>query len=389
MTARSVTEAASHTARDLVCGDDRNRLKLAVFAINGNWARASAPERFTLSWANSLEVAVLADDIGFEMIVGAVAYGAVAGGPRNRSAHSFENFTWAAAIAARTRHSAILSTVPIQSVHPLMAAKAMATIDHVSGGRFGLNIVTGWSKAEFDLFNTAGLSQAERYPYGDEWITLIKRLWTEDDYVDFDGRYFTLHNAVCQPKPIQKPYPLLMNAGLSAEGRDFATRHCDIAFLTGNERDYLRANVDAYRKEARERHGREIQVWGLGHVVQGDTPEQAAEMFRRYGEAPDPPISEEQRSTAMKPMIDRLGRPLNAEEIQLINSRMVLGNGAILAGDARMIADELAFFSDCGFDGMMLTWVDYRDGLRRFGQEVSPLLQQLGLRRPHPHPAGR
>lgn len=374
---------ATHSARELVTGDDRNRLKLAVFAINGNWARAGTPERFTLSWPNSLEVAIQADDIGFEMIVGAVAYNAVAGGPRNRSAHSFENFTWAAAVAARTRHSAILSTIPVQSVHPLMAAKAMSTIDHISGGRFGLNIVTGWSKAEFDLFNTAGLSQTERYPYSDEWITLIKRLWTEDDYVNFDGRYFTLHEAVCQPKPLQRPYPLLMNAGLSAEGKAFAAGHCDIAFLTGNERDYLRANVEGYRTEARERHGREIQVWGLGHVVHGDTIEQAAEMFESYGRNPDPPISEEQRVTAMKPMIDRLGRPLNAEEVRTINSRMVLGNGAILAGDAPAIAEELAFFSNCGFDGMLLTWVDYHNGLRRFGREVLPILESLGLRRPH------
>ena len=74
------------------------------------------------------------------------------------------------------------------------------------------------------------------------------------------------------PKPIQKPFPALMNAGGSEKGRHFAAKHCDIAFvvLTSHNLDEGRAQIDAYRRLAREEYGRELQIWGNGYVVHGE-----------------------------------------------------------------------------------------------------------------------
>src|SRR5260370_31227193 len=74
------------------------------------------------------------------------------GGPSNFNNCTFESFTWASAIGAVTNYCTVLATVHVPLVHPLMVAKMAATIDHVTGGRFAMNVVFGWVKKQFPMF---------------------------------------------------------------------------------------------------------------------------------------------------------------------------------------------------------------------------------------------
>ena len=71
----------------------------------------------------------------------------------------------------------------------------------------------------------------ERYAYATEWLDVLSSLWTSDDEFDYDGRYFHIKRGFHQPKPIQKPFPVIMNAGGSGIGRHFAAKHCDMIFI--------------------------------------------------------------------------------------------------------------------------------------------------------------
>src|SRR5262249_20841848 len=118
-----------------------NRLKLGVFGINSDYiARTLPPEKFQLTWPNSLDVAEAADRLGLEAIVPLARFRAFADA-RHHSGHAFECFSWASAIAARTNYSAVMCTIPVMNIHPVYAAKALTTVDHVSNGRLALNIL--------------------------------------------------------------------------------------------------------------------------------------------------------------------------------------------------------------------------------------------------------
>ena len=108
-----------------------------------------------------------------------------------------------------------------------MAAKQGAAIDHITNGRFVLNVGTGWNMPEIEMFGVDLLDHETRYERAAEWLTIIRRLWTEDEEFDFEGRFYNIKKGYLAPKPIQRPHPVIMNAGGSDTGRAFAARHAE------------------------------------------------------------------------------------------------------------------------------------------------------------------
>jgi alkanesulfonate monooxygenase SsuD/methylene tetrahydromethanopterin reductase-like flavin-dependent oxidoreductase (luciferase family) len=210
--------------------------------------------------------------MAFELIV-PVARWRGFGGKVNPQGPGFEPYAWAAGIGASTRNVGVTATSHVSINHPIVAAKQSTVIDHITGGRYTLNIVTGWNKPEIDMFGSELLPHGTRYDMAEEWLGIVKRLWTEDDEFDHEGRFYKIRKGYLQPKPIQKPYPALMNAGGSERGRQFACRYCDLVFLAPQSWEFeaLKAQVDSYRSLARREFGRAVGVWSLAYVVQAET----------------------------------------------------------------------------------------------------------------------
>ena len=82
----------------------------------------------------------------------------------------------------------MFATSHIPTVHPLFAAKQAAAIDHIGGGRFTLNLVTGWFMPEMDMFGITLLDHDGRYDMAEEWVQFATRLWTDPEPLDFSGR---------------------------------------------------------------------------------------------------------------------------------------------------------------------------------------------------------
>src|SRR4051794_7673614 len=122
----------------------RNPFKLAVFGFNvsGGCSMTSAEGTIEVVWQESVRIAQLAERAGFDALI-PVARWKGYGGETNFNDRCFETLTWAAGLAALTSRIQIFATVHIPTVHPVRAAKEAATIDHISDGRFGLNIVAG------------------------------------------------------------------------------------------------------------------------------------------------------------------------------------------------------------------------------------------------------
>ena len=114
--------------------------------------------------------------------------------------------TWAAGLLAATRRITVFATAHTAFTHPLVAAKQFATIDHIGGGRFGLNIVCGWNKPEYDMFcKDLPDAHVDRYAYGQSWWDLIRTAWESEQDFDWADAHFTVRNARCTPKPCGAP----------------------------------------------------------------------------------------------------------------------------------------------------------------------------------------
>ena len=211
--------------------NSENELKLAVFGINlrGGVTLSDVEGKIEATWEENRRLALKADRLGLDAVV-PVARWRGYGGQANLGDRSFETFTWAAGLLAATRRIQVFATFHVPLAHPVLAAKMVSTADHVSGGRFGLNIVAGWYAAELEMFGLTQKDHDERYQVADDWTEALKQLWTLPGEHDYHGRYFDIPGGVLEPKPLQKPYPVIMNAGTSPAGRAFAAKHSDLIF---------------------------------------------------------------------------------------------------------------------------------------------------------------
>jgi alkanesulfonate monooxygenase SsuD/methylene tetrahydromethanopterin reductase-like flavin-dependent oxidoreductase (luciferase family) len=357
------------------------RLKLGTFQTNldSGCVMSELDGRIEITWPNTVALAKLAEEMEFEALV-PVARWRGFGGKTNPQGPGFEPYTWAAGVGALTSHPGVVSTSHIWASHPIVAAKQSTVIDHITGGRYILNIVTGWNQPETDMFGQRMLGHEERYACAEEWVSIVKRLWTEDEEFDHAGRFYKIAKGYLQPKPIQAPYPAIMNAGASERGRHFAVKHCDLIFtvIRTGTLDEVRAHVQAYHALARE-YGRKARVWTSVNIVQGETEQDARGFYDYY-------VRQKGDWAAAKDMIDIFSAEINQrniapERIKAMQEAFIQGWGSVpIVGTKEQIVDGLLALSRAGLDGVLVVFPRYEAGMREFRDVTYPLLCKVGLR---------
>ena len=358
---------------------NQNAFKLGLFSPNcsGGMAVTTVPERWDASWENNLRLAQLADAAGIEFLL-PIARWTGYGGATDFQGDSLETITWAAGLLAHTQRISVFATAHAAFLHPLMAAKQFATIDHLSGGRFGLNIVCGWNQPEYEMFGlTLPADHATRYRYGQEWWDIIRQVWENPDSADWDGEFFKLKGARCSPRPHGHTLPPVMNAGSSSEGREFAARNCDFLFTVMIDPERGKADVAHIQALARARYQRELAVFTTTYVVCRPTRREAEEYHHHYAV-----------THADGPAVERLMelQGLHAQSFppamnDALRVQFAGGHGVYpLLGDPDFIAEEIARIHQAGYAGATLAFVDYAAELPYFVAEVLPRLVARGLR---------
>jgi alkanesulfonate monooxygenase SsuD/methylene tetrahydromethanopterin reductase-like flavin-dependent oxidoreductase (luciferase family) len=361
-----------------------NRLKLGLFGTNGKGAAQTlVPEAYRPSWQASVQTAQMADAAGYEAILAYARWkGYLAGQPGHASGVTLDPFTWCAGIAQATRHLTVIATSHAPTLHPITAAKQSATIDIISGGRFALNVVGGWNRPELEMFGAAMAEHDARYDHLQEWLEIIQRLWREEAEFDHKGRFFEIRRGSSMPKPLQQPGPPIVNAGGSDRGQRFACEFADICFLILRSEDPgdIAAQIGDYKRFALQEYGRKVQVWTYAYCVQRDTGREAEDYLEHFAVRHEDGPSLDAWSAGVGSQTKILKSP---EAVKAFRKRFAAGaGGSGLVGTAADIAERLQTLSDAGLDGVLLTWVDFVDGLQRFNRDVLPLLEQRGLRQP-------
>jgi FMN-dependent oxidoreductase (nitrilotriacetate monooxygenase family) len=338
-----------------------------------------------------------------------------------------EPVSFGSALAALTERIGIVITASTTYDHPYRVARALATLDHVSKGRAGWNVVTSHMPAAAPNFGLdRPLEHAVRYERAAEFFDVVTGLWDtwEDDaflhdkesgeYLDPDklhsldhsGEHFSVAGPLNVPRPVQGR-PVIAQAGASSDGRAFAARIAEIMYLLQTNLEDAR-RFYAEMKAAVEESGRspdELKILPQLHYVIGRTQTEAEEKLAELNELIDPVVGLEQLNQYLD--FDLTGYPLDGPlpEITHVTSggqsrqQLVIkmardedmtirdlvrwaGSFGLEAGSAETIADRIEeWLGADACDGFNLQFPNPLESMTNFVDLVVPELQRRGLHR--------
>lgn len=198
---------------------------------------------------------------------------------KGERAPSLEAWTLATAIAEATRKVIIAHTTLCEAFrHPAVLAKQAATLNEISNGRFWLSIGAGWFKREYEAYGLPFYEHDERVARAKEAIQIIKRLW-EEDYVTFNGKYYSISNGILEPKP--NPRPPIWYAGTSEASRNLAAEEADGWLMRGCSLEEARKNIADMRERLKKRGRSKIEFAIPALTFIRDTDEEAKKYVER------------------------------------------------------------------------------------------------------------
>jgi alkanesulfonate monooxygenase SsuD/methylene tetrahydromethanopterin reductase-like flavin-dependent oxidoreductase (luciferase family) len=352
---------------------DRPKLKYGIFmptvSNSPNISRYKADKSDWTFEANR-KIALAAEAGGFDFLFPVSRWRTI-GGEIDFHGKSIETMTWAAALLASTRRIQIFSTVHVPVFNPVVAAKMGASLDHIGGGRWGINIVSGWNRVEFDMMGIEMLDHASRYERSEDFIRILKGLWTEPPgSFDFESKHYTVRGGYVMPQPQCKPHPPIVNAGTSPDAREMVARQCDWAFVCPVGMDDAEALVRDFKARA-ARHGREVRVVSMVLPVWAESREEAIEERARVIAGMD--------AQAVRNWADGLGMESGSFTQQTLET-FAFGTGSVpLLGTAADVTDQLAELHARGMDGVLMSFLDYAADTVRFTEQIAPLLRRRGV----------
>ncbi len=330
------------------------------------------------------------------------------------------------AMAAVTQHLAFGVTANLTYEPPFLFARRMSTLDHLTGGRMGWNIVTGYlDSAAKAIGLDAQAAHDDRYDLADEYMEVVYRLWEgswEDGavladrehhlYADPEKIHRVRHKGpqysidaihLCEPSPQRTP--VLYQAGSSTRGREFAATHAECVFVNGQKLEGVKGIIDDIRGRA-VGYGRrpdDIKIFMGATIVTGRTDKEAQEKFEDYrsyvsSEAAlvhaagsmgidfdrydlDEPI-ETGKSAAIISNVEAMTRSAGPQWTKRkLLEQMVLGSRQPpMIGSAEKIADELArWVAEAGVDGFNLSRTVVPECFDDIIALVIPILQERGM----------
>lgn len=354
---------------------NENKVKLGLFGTNCSQGTmmANLPSGYEATWEHTKAVALIADQIGLEMLMPIARWRGL-GGTTDFNGVCFETFTWAAALSQVTEQIMLFGSTHLPTKHPIVAAKETVTVEHAAGGRFGLNAVMGWFQPEMEMFGGRQREHDERYKMGAEWIEICQKLWREETF-DWESEFFHLRRAQAHPGTLNKPSPVLVCAGNSPAGQAFSAKYCDFNFVTFGTFDEARQISRNLRRMAREEHNRQIGIMTYGYLICRDTEQEARAVHDLIMEHAD--------WGAANNMMG--GRAIDSNglgaQMEAMRERFILGWGGYpFVGSPEQVADTFRQASEAGIDGVVFGLLDYAEELQYLETALLPLMRDAGLR---------
>ncbi len=350
---------------------DRGALGLGLFMPNcSNMSSISTYRIVEDEWpyASNRDIAQAAERAGFELLFPVSRWRGF-GGETDYLGTSLETMTWASALLAETRRIRIFSTVHVPVFHPVAVAKMGATLDHISGGRWGLNLVSGWSREEFAMMGVELDAHEARYERTAAFIEILKGLWCEPPgSFEHASPFYRIRGGYSLPQPPAPPP--IANAGVSEDGRNMTARLCDWSFLSTPSIEATGAIVADIAARAAT-HGRSVRTAGFPFVLWRDSEDEAQAEIAKIVAHKDP--------VAAQNWMDGLNIGSGSFDAFTLDM-LTVGAGAVhVVGTAAQVAEKLKALHDAGLDAVLMVFQAYYRDTLRFEREVMPLLREMGV----------
>jgi FMNH2-dependent dimethyl sulfone monooxygenase len=328
--------------------------------VFGGWLRNVEDEGMEASWDYVSRLARRSEEIGFDLtLIAELNLNDIKGA----QAPSLDAWSTAAALAAVTQRLELMVAVRPTFHLPALLAKQAANIDHISGGRLSLNVVSSWWADEARQYGVAFEQHDDRYARTAEWLDVLNATWTRD-HVSYNGKYYRVEETVLQPKPISQPRPTLYAGGESEAAKNLIASHCDAYVMHGDPPAVVAAKIHDMR-ERRDRACLPPMKFGVaGYVIVRESEEAArAELFR---------ITDVRQSAAgyenYQQWLDgtQLEQRISLEDYSVSNRGLRSG----LVGTAEQITQQVEEFENAGVDLLLLQFSPQLEEMERFADTI-------------------
>lgn len=347
----------------------------------GGWTNSTLERSTDWSFEYNKNLTLKAESLGFDLVFALSqwlpkgGYGGVFNG------QALDSFTTIAALAGLTKKIMLISTIHVLygPWHPLHLAKFGATLDHITGGRWGINVVTGHRAVEHEMFGWNRIEHDRRYELAAEFVEVLQRLWQDDENFSFEGQSsWKLGGGYVTPKPLFGR-PVLVNATGSEAGIAFAGRYSDIVFITspaGSDIKSALESLPAHIKRVKDAAigvGRKVRTLLNPLVISRPTEKEAWALADDIVAHADTrtPLGFQSFNSDAEAWKGREGRN---------DPYAKVGGNIYIIGTPEQVVEQFQGLKDAGVDGLQLSFFDFKDDLDNFGENILPLMQQAGLR---------
>lgn len=350
-------------------------MEIGVFIPIGNngWLLSENAPQYKPSFDLNKQITLSAEKHGLDFVLSMIKLRGF-GGKTEFWDHNLESFTLMSGLAAVTSRIKIYATAATLVMPPAIVARMASTIDSISGGRFGVNLVTGWQRPEYSQMGMWPGDEhfANRYDYLAEYATILRELWGTGRS-DLKGKYFQMDDCRLSPRP-QADVKLIC-AGSSNAGMAFSAQYADYNFCFGmgvNTPTAFAPTVERMRVAA-EKTGREVSSYVLFMIIADETDEAARAKWESYKAGADQEAIAwlgVQGAADTKSGSDTNVRQM-ADPVSAVNINM-----GTLVGSYETVArllDEVPTVPGTG--GVLLTFDDFVKGVEDFGTRIQPLMK--------------
>jgi len=340
---------------------------------NNGWRTSTTSPQYKPSFALNRTVVQQAERFHFDFALSMIKLHGF-GGPSQFWDYGLESFTLMAGLASITTRIKLFASIAVLTMPPPIAARMAVTIDSIAPGRFGVNIVSGWQKAEYAQMRIwPGTEHFEnRYQFCAGYVAVMRELW-ESGQSDFKGRFFQMEDCRLLPQPSAR-IPIIC-AAQSDKGTRFAAEYGDYNFCVGfGVNQPLRVAPSIARLvEATAATGRDVGALVMQMIVADETNEAAMAKWRHYCDGIDHEAMAWRHAQAGA---DKTSDPYaTANRMKLQGDNYPTNHGVFVGSYATVAAllDKMATIP--GLRGVMLTFDDFIIGMEQFGTRIQSLLR--------------
>ena len=332
--------------------------------VFGGWLRNVDDEAMEATWEYVSRLARRSEQIGFDLtLVAELNLNDIKG----VAAPSLDAWSTAAALGAITERLEIMVAVRPTFHAPALLAKQAANIDRITSGRLSLNVVSSWWASEARMYGVPFDQHDDRYARTSEWLDVVDGMWREPVF-SLAGRYYTIDQAVLEPKPARHPRPTLYAGGESPAAKDLISKKCDAWLTHGDPPDVVGRKV-ADMRDRREAHGLPPMTFGsAGYAIVRDSDTAARREVERITDV----RQSAQGYANYQEWISntQLEQRVSLEDYSVSNRGLRSG----LVGTPEQVAEQVLAFETAGIDLLLLQFSPQFEEMERFAEQVIPLV---------------